>query len=175
MNGSYRDLLRADRAANRGYAKSLLVLRWFRSCQRWRDRSDPFARCAYLALAASYKLATEWILGIELPPSTRVGAGLRLRHGIGIVVNPATVIGRGVMLRHGVTLGNRRTADDCPVIEDDVEIGVGAVIIGAITIGRGARIGPHAVVTRDVAPGSIVYSPRPEIREPIADPQGARS
>lgn len=175
MSAHYRDLVRADRAANRGYAKSRFVLRWFRWCELWRDRSGPPARCAYLALAASYKLVTEWILGIELPPSTRVGAGLRLRHGIGVVVNPATVIGRGVMLRHGVTLGNRRAADDCPVIEDDVEIGVGAVIIGAITIGRGARIGPHAVVTHDVPRGAVVYSPRPEIRESAAGLQGASS
>lgn len=175
MNATYRDLVRADRAANRDYAKSRFVLRWFRWCQHWRNRPGPLARCVYVAIAASYKLVSEWILGIELPPSTRVGAGLRLRHGIGIVVNPATVIGRGVMLRHGVTLGNRRKIDDCPVIEDDVEIGVGAVIIGEITIGRGARIGPHAVVTRDVAPGSVVYSPRPEIRACAADPQGTRS
>lgn len=168
------ETLRADCAANRGYVKSRFVLRWFRSCQRWRDDSGILARCAYLVTAAGYKLVTEWILGIELPPSTRIGAGLRLRHGIGIVVNPATVIGRGVMLRHGVTLGNRRTADDCPTIEDDVELGVGAVVIGAVTIGKGARIGPHAVVTRDVPPGAVVYSPRPEVRE-YAAVQGGRS
>lgn len=163
---AHRAVAHADRAANRAYPKSRFVLRWLRWCQRLRAGSGPLARAAYLPCAAGYKLVTEGILGIELPPSTRVGAGLRLRHGVGIVVNPATVIGRGVMLRHGVTLGNRRTADDCPVIGDDVEIGVGAVVIGAVTIGRGARIGPLAVVTHDVPPGSVVYSPRPDIRRP---------
>lgn len=91
-------------------------------------------------------------MGIELPASTEVGPGLRLRHGVGIVVNPASRIGANVMIRQGVTLGNRKLPDDCPTIEDDVEIGVGAVIIGSVTVGTGARIGPNAVVFRDILP-----------------------
>jgi serine acetyltransferase len=42
------------------------------------------------------------------------------------------------------------------VIEDNVVIGPGARIIGPLTIGRGATIGPNAVVTGDVASHSIV-------------------
>lgn len=152
-----------DRAANAAYPKSRIVLRWFRACQSWGARRGPVARAVYVALASSYKLFTEWVMGVELPPTTRVGPGLRLRHAVGLVVNPHTVIGANVMLRHGVTLGNRRTATDCPVIEDGVEIGAGAVIIGAVTIGRGARIGPNAVVIRDVPPGAVVRSPLGEL------------
>ena len=63
-----------------------------------------------------------------------------------------------------MTLGNRRSSSDCPIIEDDVEIGVGAVIIGAVRIGRGARIGPNAVVVKDVPPGAVVYSPASVLR-----------
>ena len=68
------------------------------------------------------------------------------------------------MIRQHVTLGNRRTMDDCPVIEDGVEIGAGAVIIGAVTIGTGARIGPNAVLVKDVPAGTVVYSPLSEVR-----------
>lgn len=168
MNGS-RGLARdraVDRAANRNYPKSQFVLTWFRHCQRLRRRDGKVARLRYAVSATGYKLATEWVMGVELPPSTTVGKGVRLRHGVGLVVNPGTVIGDNVMLRHGVTLGNRRTPTDCPVIGDDVEIGVGAVVIGRVTIGRGARIGPNAVVVTDVPPGAVVYSPRPVVREP---------
>ena len=42
------------------------------------------------------------------------------------------------------------------VIEDDVWIGIGAIILKGVRIGQGARIGAGAVVTRDVAPGTTV-------------------
>jgi serine acetyltransferase len=154
----------ADRRANAAYPKSRLVLRWFRSAQRWRATRGPLARLVFVIVGGTYKVVTEGFMGIELPVSTQVGPGLRLRHGFGLVVNPASRIGANVMLRQNVTLGNRKTRDDCPVIEDDVEIGVGAVVIGAVTVGRGVRIGPNAVVFRDVPEGAAVLSPAGEIR-----------
>jgi putative colanic acid biosynthesis acetyltransferase WcaB len=156
---AYRDILAADRRANSAYPKSRFVLRWFRLAQRWRTGRDPMSRAMFLLIGGSYKVVTEGFMGIELPVSTQVGPGLRLRHGVGVVINPASRIGTNVMIRQGVTLGNRRRIDDCPTIEDDVEIGVGAVIIGPISVGRGARIGPNAVVFRDVPAGAVVYSP----------------
>lgn len=154
-----RHLRDADRAANSGYPKSRFVLSWLRRAQSLRTGRNAPTRLAYLLVGGSYKIVTEWVMGIELPASTEIGPGLRLRHGVGVVVNPATRIGADVMIRQHVTLGNRRTHDDCPVIEDHVEIGAGAVIIGAITIGRGARIGPNAVVVKDVPADGVVYSP----------------
>jgi serine acetyltransferase len=44
----------------------------------------------------------------------------------------------------------------CPTIEDRVEIGTGAWIVGPVTVGEGARLAPGAFVTRDVAPGTVV-------------------
>ena len=155
----WREAWAADRQANAAYPKSLFILRWFRRAQRWRAGRGPLSRLMFVIVGGSYKLCTEGLMGIELPVSTSVGPGLRLRHGFGVVVNPATRIGTGVMLRQGVTLGNRKAADDCPVIGDDVEIGVGAVIIGSVTIGAGAKIGPNAVVFKDVPAGGVVYSP----------------
>lgn len=165
MPFTYKELLAADRQANHRYPKSRLVLRWLRAAQYWRARPGLFGRVGHLVVGGSYKLVTEWMMGLELPASTEIGPGLRLRHGVGIVINPATRIGADVMIRQHVTLGNRRTKDDCPVVEDGVEIGAGAVIIGDVTIGRGARIGPNAVVVKDVPPGSVVYSPLSEMRE----------
>src|SRR5690625_4178460 len=127
-----RRLRDADRSANTGYPKSRFVLSWLRCAQSIRERRGAPARFGYLLVGGSYKIVTEWVMGIELPASTEIGPGLRLRHGVGIVINPATRIGADVMIRQHVTLGNRLTRDDCPVIEDHVEIGAGAVIIGAI-------------------------------------------
>lgn len=161
---AYREAVAADRRANASYPKSRFILRWFRRAQRWRTARGPLARLVFLLVGGSYKLVTEGFMGIELPVSTSVGPGLRLRHGVGVVVNPASRIGAGVMIRQGVTLGNRKSSDDCPTIEDGVEIGVGAVIIGSITVGAGARIGPNAVVFRDVPAGAVVLSPAAEVR-----------
>lgn len=161
---TFRTAWAADRAANSGYPKSRLVLKWFRRAQRWRATEGLMGRLLFVIVGGSYKAVTEGFMGIELPVSTSVGPGLRLRHGVGVVVNPASRIGARVMIRQGVTLGNRKRPDDCPIIEDDVEIGVGAVIIGAITVGSGARIGPNAVVFKDVPAGAVVTSPMSEIR-----------
>ena len=161
---THRALCAADRRANRHYPKSRLVLGWFRAAQYWRGRSGLLGKLGHVVVGGSYKVVTEGLMAIELPASTEIGPGLRLRHGMGIVVNPATRIGANVMIRQHVTLGNRRTMDDCPVIEDGVEIGAGAVIIGAVTIGTGARIGPNAVIVKDVPAGTVVYSPLSEVR-----------
>ncbi|MCI1017034.1 glycosyltransferase [Microbacterium sp. C5A9] len=161
---AYRRAVTADRRANASYPKSRFVLRWFRRAQRWRAERGPVARLLFLLIGGSYKVVTEGFMGIELPVSTTVGPGLRLRHGVGVVVNPASRIGADVMIRQGVTLGNRKRADDCPTIEDGVEIGVGAVVIGAVTVGAGARIGPNAVVFKDVPAGAVVTSPASEMR-----------
>lgn len=162
------DVCREDRRANRGYPKSVAVLAMFRTAQFLRASSAPWARPAYLVVGTGYKLITEWVMGIELPASTSIGAGLRLRHGVGLVVNPHATIGADVMLRHGVTIGNRRSETDCPVIEDGVELGAGAVVIGAVRIGAGARIGAGSVVVHDVPAGASVHPGPAVVRPPTA-------
>lgn len=146
----WREIIAADVAANMGYPKSILILVGLRAAQFAHSKRGPAGRVAYVAAAAIYKLVSEWVLGVEIPPTTSVGPGLRLRHGVGTVVNPATVIGADVMLRHGVTLGNRRAQSDCPIIEDGADIGAGAVIVGRVRVGHHARIGAGAVVLDNV-------------------------
>jgi len=78
-----------------------------------------------------------------------------LRHPYGIVIHPKAVIGDRVVIMQGGTVG-ARSGRGVPVIEDDVYIGAGAKVLGGIRLGRGARIGANAVVTRDVAPGHTI-------------------
>ncbi len=155
----FRGTLRRDLAANRGYPKSAVIVTLLRVAQLVRSRPGLAGRLAYLPVGVLYKLVSEWLLGVEIPASTRIGPGLMIRHGVGIVINPASVIGQDVMLRHGVTLGNRFELDDCPVVEDGVEFGAGATAIGRITIGEQARVGAGAVLVKDLPAGAVAYSP----------------
>jgi serine O-acetyltransferase len=90
-----------------------------------------------------------------LPPAVEAGFGLELNHrGFNVVIHPLTTLGEHVRIQHGVTIANRSRLSDPDrrrtVIGDRVRIGVGAVIIGPLTIGERAVIGAGAVVTRDV-------------------------
>lgn len=74
----------------------------------------------------------------------RLGSPVLMPYPFGIVIEPGTRIGSRVTLMHQVSLLG------APVIEDNVTIGAGAKVLGAVRIGRGATIGPNAVVTEDV-------------------------
>lgn len=163
------ETIRLDRLANKGNPKAALLLFWFRCAGALRHRGAAW-RPLYFVVAAGYKFVGEWLMGIELPPSTRVGPGLAIHHGFGLVVNPSAVIGSGVQVRHGVTIGNSGSSNDCPTVGNNVSIGAGAVLLGGITIGEGATIGANALVIADVAPGQVMVSPR---AVPLVRPVGS--
>ena len=96
---------------------------------------------------------TETLTGISIPKSVRVGPGLRIWHFGNIFVHAETVIGANCTLRQGVTIGNREDDGPVPVLEDDVELGAYAQVLGGVRIGRGAKIGAMSVVLVDVPPG----------------------
>jgi serine O-acetyltransferase len=76
-------------------------------------------------------------------------------------------IGDDCVIRHNVTIGGVSGArPDGPIIGSGVEVGAGAVIIGRIRIGDGARIGPNAVVMTNVPAGAIAVAPATRILEP---------
>lgn len=96
------------------------------------------------------------VFSIALPPSVKVGRNVLFGYsGLGTVVHARCVIGNNVKISQNVTLGGRSGHPAVPVIEDDVEIGAGACVLGPITIGKGARIGANAVVLTDVPPGAV--------------------
>ena len=69
-------------------------------------------------------------------------------HPNGIVIHPDAEIGPNCLLFQQVTIGTRNSA--APKLEGHVDLGAGAKIIGAITIGRHAKVGANAVVMKDV-------------------------
>lgn len=102
-----------------------------------------------------FKLS-EIIGGISLPYSIPVGRRVKIEHFGGIIIS-ARGIGDDVIIRQNTTLGIARTAAtrERPLIGSGVDIGVGAVILGAVNVGDGAVIGANAVVLRDVPAGGL--------------------
>jgi serine O-acetyltransferase len=97
--------------------------------------------------------------GIELQHTATVGRRLWIAHQHGIVIHPYAKIGNDCIIRHNVTIGaiNLDRWEEGPELEDEVEIGAGVVVIGPVKVGKGARIGPNAVVTKDIPPGVSVF------------------
>jgi serine O-acetyltransferase len=104
--------------------------------------------------------------GIEIHPGAKIGRRFFIDHGTGVVIGETAEIGDNVMLYHQVTLGATGWWKDMesgrkkrhPTIEDNVVIGVGASILGPVTIGRNSKIGALALVLESVPPNSTVVA-----------------
>jgi serine O-acetyltransferase len=70
----------------------------------------------------------------------------------------ARSIGDDVHIRQNTTFGvaRRDRPHEKPVIEDGADIGCGAVVIGAVKVGRNTVVGANSVVTRDTPENSVV-------------------
>ena len=99
----------------------------------------------------------ETITGISLPIQADIGPGLRIFHFGNIFIHPNTIIGRNCTLRQGVTVGNIGVEGPVPVVDDDVDFGAYAQVLGKVRVGRGATIGAMTVVLQDVPPGATVF------------------
>ncbi len=100
------------------------------------------------------------ITGIEIHPKVKIGKNFFIDHGTGVVIGETCTIGDNVTIYHGVTLGGRSTIKGKrhPTIRNDVVIGVGAKILGPITIGAGAKIAPGAIIISDVDDGKTMVA-----------------
>jgi len=98
------------------------------------------------------------VTGIEIHPGARIGRGLFIDHGMGVVIGETTEIGDHCHLYQGVTLGGTSTKKEKrhPTLRDNVQVGAGAKIIGAVTIGENASIGAGSVVVTNVPPNATV-------------------
>lgn len=101
---------------------------------------------------------SRFFTGIEIHPGAVIGRGFFIDHGMGVVIGETAEVGENVTLYHGVTLGGVSTEKGKrhPTIGDNVVIGAGAKVLGAITIGAGSRIGANSVVVKAVPANSVV-------------------
>ena len=102
--------------------------------------------------------AGRFLTGIEIHPGAKIGDGFFIDHGMGVVIGATAEIGENVMLYQNVTLGGTSTqkVKRHPTLGNNVVVGAGAHIIGAITIGDNVRIGSGSVVVKPVPPNSTV-------------------
>ncbi len=99
-----------------------------------------------------------WVTGIEIHPGATIGRRLFIDHGMGVVVGETADIGDDVLLYQGVVLGGTalEKVKRHPTIGNNVVIGSGSIVLGAITVGDNARVGAGSVVVRSVPPGATV-------------------
>jgi len=126
---------------------------------------------------------SRFLTGIEIHPGAKIGEGLFIDHGMGVVIGETSEIGDDVTLYQGVTLGGTSTQKTKrhPTLGNNVVVGAGAKLIGAITIGDNVKIGAGSVVVTPVpsnatvvgVPGRVVMlrAPDGDTIERLPDPE----
>jgi serine O-acetyltransferase len=108
---------------------------------------------------------SRFLTGIEIHPNAKIGKNLFIDHGMGVVIGETSEIGDNVTIYHMVTLGgiapsinsnDQRNIKRHPTIEDEVVVGSGAQVLGPITVGRCAKIGANAVITKNVPEKAVM-------------------
>ncbi len=111
--------------------------------------------------------------GIELPYTAQLGRRVVIEHQSAIVIHGYCEIGDDSIIRQGVTLGNRYLEKplEAPKLGARVNVGAGAKIFGAVTIGDDANIGANAVVLIDIPAGATAVGiPAKIIKTKLAVP-----
>lgn len=158
-----------DPACDR-YHLPLLFFKGYHALQSWRVAHWLWQQ-GREALALYFQNQISQIFDVDIHPGARIGQGIMIDHATGVVIGETTVIGDDVSMLHSVTLGGSGCAktDRHPKIQRGVLIGVGAKILGNITIGEGAKIGAGSVVLDPVAPHTTVAGVP---AQPIGKPKG---
>ena len=108
---------------------------------------------------------SRFLTGIEIHPKAKIGKNLFIDHGMGVVIGEASEIGDNVTIYHMVTLGgispsinsdDQRNIKRHPTLMDNVVVGSGAQILGPVVVGRNAKVGANAVVTKDVPENAVM-------------------
>jgi serine O-acetyltransferase len=113
----------------------------------------------YLAARMVNHWTRAWT-AIDIHPGATIGRNFFIDHGF-VVIGETAQIGDDVTIYQCVTLGGTSPDNGIggkrhPTLEDGAIIGSGAQVLGPITVGRGARVGANAVVTRDVPDGAVM-------------------
>ena len=110
-------------------------------------------------LIARWKLRNlSYKSGIQIPDTTQIGHGFYIGHFGTIIINGAAILGNNINISQDVTIGqaNRGSNKGTAIIGNEVYIGPGAKIVGAVRIGNNVSIGANAVVTKDIPDNSCV-------------------
>ena len=113
-----------------------------------------------------------FLTGADISPLSRFGAGLLLRCPLGVVLvgraGADLTVGAQAVIGGGLSRRDIGAGPGLPVLGDGVELEVGAIVLGPVRIGSGARIGPRCVVAADLPAGAAV-EPEPVTLEPLRE------
>jgi len=124
-----------------------------------------FAIAKFNLVARVISQFSRFLTGIEIHPNAKIGKNLFIDHGMGVVIGETSEIGDNVTIYHMVTLGgispsinsdDQRNTKRHPTLMDNVVVGSGAQILGPVVVGKNAKIGANAVVTKDVDENSVM-------------------
>ena len=124
-----------------------------------------FAVAKFDLIARMISQFSRFMTGIEIHPKAKIGKNLFIDHGMGVVIGETSEIGNNVTIYHMVTLGgispsinsdDQRNTKRHPTLMDNVVVGSGAQILGPVVIGKNAKIGANAVITKDVQENSVM-------------------
>ena len=124
-----------------------------------------FSTAKFYLVARIISQFSRFLTGIEIHPNAKIGKNLFIDHGMGVVIGETSDIGDNVTIYHMVTLGgiapsinsnDQRNMKRHPTIKDEVVIGSGAQVLGPVTVGRCAKIGANAVITKDVPENAVM-------------------
>ena len=108
---------------------------------------------------------SRFLTGIEIHPNAKIGKNLFIDHGMGVVIGETSDIGDNVTIYHMATLGgiapsinsdDQRNIKRHPTLKENVVVGSGAQILGPVVVGKNAKIGANAVVTKDVPENAVM-------------------
>ena len=124
-----------------------------------------FAIAKFHLVARIISQFSRFLTGIEIHPRANIGKNLFIDHGMGVVIGETSEIGDNVTIYHMATLGGispsinsneQRHIKRHPTLKDNVVVGSGAQILGPVTVGKNAKIGANAVVTKDVPENAVM-------------------
>ena len=124
-----------------------------------------FAIAKFDLVARIISQFSRFLTGIEIHPKAKIGKNLFIDHGMGVVIGETSDIKDNVTIYHMATLGGispsinsdtQREVKRHPTLQDNVVVGSGAQVLGPITVGKNAKIGANAVVTKDVPENGVM-------------------
>ena len=124
-----------------------------------------FSSAKFDLIARMISQLSRFLTGIEIHPKAKIGENLFIDHGMGVVIGETSEIGNNVTIYHMVTLGGispsiesneQRNIKRHPTLMDNVVVGSGAQILGPVIVGKNAKVGANAVVTKDVSENAVM-------------------
>lgn len=115
-------------------------------------------------LPAFIQKVNRLLFSCDIPYQAKIHESVRFGHGgLGVVIHPKSSIGKNTLIMPHVVLGGNAgkfimhegEVLSYPIIGENVFIGTGAKIFGAVFIGDNAQIGAGAIVTKDVPKNGV--------------------